>query len=83
MLRVEYDSVVLDNGWPSVRLRTAFALLLFFVFETLIGRQLPTIMPGIALGLGSVFFVSAMAAIGQWKLAVQLAAAKDALDRRL
>lgn len=77
------EGTISEAGWPCVRLRTAFALILFFFFEVLIGRKLPPLMPALALGLGSVFFVSAMTAIRQWKLAAQLALIQQAIEHGL
>ena len=49
-----------EEGWPVQRLRMGWALVLFFFFETLIGKQLPQIMPLIALFLGAGLLISAM-----------------------
>jgi hypothetical protein len=52
-----------EEGWPVQRLRMGWALVLFFFFETLIGKQLPQIMPLIALFLGAGLLISAMLTI--------------------
>lgn len=70
-----------EEGWPCQRLRMGWSLVLFFFFETLIGKSLPEIMPVLALGLGVACLVSAMKAIREWKLNAQIAILMDALDR--
>lgn len=74
--------VNLEKGWPCQRLRMGWALVLFFVFEVTIGKQLPEAMPFMSLGLGLAFLGSAMYAIREWKLKAQIALIQDALDRR-
>lgn len=71
-----------EERWPCQRLRMAFSLILFFFFEVLIGKKLPEPIPFLALGLGLVAFASAVSAIREWKLAMQLVLIQDALERR-
>lgn len=61
--------------WPCQRLRIGISLVLFYVFETLIGRQLGQVIAIVALGLGLACLASAGLAIKRWKLAEQLSAA--------
>jgi len=74
-------ALIPEEGWPCQRLRMAFSLILFFFFETLIGKQLPAMLPILALGIGIACFASAMQAIQKWRLEAQLALIRDALDR--
>ena len=74
--------LITEDGWPCQRLRIAFSLILFFFFETLIGKQLPQIMPFIMLGLGIACLASAMSAIQKWRLESQLALVQAAIDQR-
>lgn len=71
-----------DRGWPCQRLRLGWALVMFFFFETLVGQQLPIVMPYLMLGIGLGCLGSAVFAIRDWKMAEQLALIQDALDRR-
>ncbi len=71
-----------DRGWPCQRLRLGWALVLFFFFEVLVGKQLPEVMPFLILGVGLGCLASAVFAIRDWKLEAQLALIQDALDRR-
>lgn len=71
-----------SDAWPIQRLRMGWSLVLFFVFEVTLGRQLPEIMPAIALGLGLALLGSAVYAIRTWKLKAQIALIMDALDHR-
>lgn len=64
---------VSEEGWPCQRLRIGFSLILFFFFETLIGKQLPYVMALLALGLGIACLASAVSAIQRWKFQQQLA----------
>jgi hypothetical protein len=57
----------LEEGWPIQRLRIAFALILFYFFETMIGKQMGFAIAIIALGLGIASLVSAMQAIKEWQ----------------
>jgi hypothetical protein len=59
----------------------AFSLILFFFFETLIGRQLPQAIPILALGLGIACLASAMQAIQKWRLEARLALIRHAIER--
>jgi hypothetical protein len=76
------QNVISEEGWPCQRLRMAFSLILFFFFERLIGKQLPEVMPFIALGLGIACLASAMTAIQRWRLHAQLAVVKASIDQR-
>lgn len=69
-------AVISEEGWPCQRLRMAFSLILFFVFERYIGQRLPAAMPFIALGTGFACLVSAMHAIQSWKAAAHLSVLK-------
>ncbi len=70
-----------EEGWPVQRLRMGWALVLFFVFEILIGRSLPQIMPILALAIGVVCLASAMMTIRERRLDARIAERVDALDR--
>ena len=48
----------LEDEWPVQRLRLAVGGILFFMFEMLIGRQLPPQIAYMALGLGCAAAVS-------------------------
>ena len=52
-----------DDRWPAHRLRTGWALVLFFVFETVVGRQLPATLTYSILALGVATLASAVYAI--------------------
>ena len=65
--RESVDEIVNEEGWPCQRLRTAYGLILFFFFETTIGRHLPELLTFVMLGAGIALFVSAQAAIRDWK----------------
>ena len=69
-----------ERGWPCQRLRLGWAMILFFFFEVLIGKQLPEVMPFMILGVGLSLLVSAMMAIREWKLEAQLHMIQEALD---
>lgn len=71
-----------EEAWPCQRLRVGWSLVLFFLFETTIGRQLPEVMPYLGLGLGLASLLSAMYAIRTWKLKAQIALVQDALEQR-
>lgn len=49
--------------WPSQRLRLGWGLVLFYVFERLVGRTLPDVVPYLALGLGIGALASAFISI--------------------
>ena len=70
-----------DDGWPVQRLRMGWALVLFFFFEMHIGRQLPQIMPFLALGLGVACLISAHGTIREMKLQAQISERVRAIDR--
>lgn len=78
--RLGIEKGISDEGWPCQRLRLANGLLLFFAFEVLIGKQLPTPMAYMLLGLGLASLVSAIIAIRSWKLDAQINLIKQALD---
>lgn len=71
-----------SEAWPCQRLRVGWSLVLFFVFEVTLGRQLPEVMPILALGMGLALLGSAVYAIRTWKLKAQIALIMDALDHR-
>jgi hypothetical protein len=71
-----------EHGWPCQRLRLGFSLVLFFFFEVLVGKKLPPLMPFLMLGAGLGLLVSARFAIRDWRLALQLAAVRGALEAR-
>lgn len=71
-----------ERGWPVQRLRMGWSLVLFFFFETLIGKQLPIAMPYLALGLGLALLGWATLAIREWRMQAQLAMIQEVLDRR-
>jgi hypothetical protein len=75
------NALVREEGWPCQRLRMAFSLILFYFFETLIGKQLGPVIAIVALGIGLASLASAMHAIKKWRLEAQLAVIQDALDR--
>jgi len=77
------DALITENGWPCQRLRMGWSLVLFYFFETLIGKQLPLVMPLIGLAIGLGLLLWAGVAIREWKLQAQLAIIQDALDRRI
>jgi hypothetical protein len=52
-----------EEAWPVQRLRIGWSLVLFFFFETLIGKQLPLAIPYLSLVAGAGLLVSAMVAI--------------------
>lgn len=58
----------LEKDWPCQRLRLGYGLVLFFVFEVALGRQLPLPLAFMALGLGSALLVSAYQQIRVWRL---------------
>ena len=62
--------------------RALLSLVLFFFFETLIGKQLPIAMPYLALGLGLALLGWATLAIREWRMQAQLAMIQEVLDRR-
>ena len=71
--------------WPCQRLRLAIGAILFFVFETLIGQQLPRSLAYMILGLGVASAVSAYYAVRTVRLHAQVAAIRSAFpqeDRR-
>lgn len=70
-----------EPSWPCQRLRLGFALVLFFFFEVFIGQKLPDVMPAIMLGLGIALLASAALSIREWKLQVQLALLREALEK--
>ena len=72
-------SSISEEGWPCQRLRIGFALILFYFFETLIGKQLGPVIAIVALGLGMACLASAMQAIKKWKQNAQAALIFDAL----
>ena len=76
------DSPSLEEGWPCQRLRIGWSLVLFFMFEVFVGKQLPEVMPLIALGLGAGCLASAIMAIREWKMKSQIKLIVDALERR-
>jgi hypothetical protein len=78
----ELKDRISEEGWPCQRLRLAFSLILFCIFELLIGQKLPKAMPYISLGVGIALFVNAMAAVQKWKLAAQIALIQDAIEQR-
>lgn len=69
---LELEARVDEEGWPCQRLRLAYASILFFFFEVMIGRHLPGAMPILALGIGIACLVSAMQAIREWQLQARL-----------
>jgi hypothetical protein len=73
--------LISEEGWPCQRLRIAFSLILFYFFETLIGKQLGQVMAILALGLGIACLASAMQAIKKWSLESKIALIQDAIDR--
>lgn len=75
------SSLSLEEGWPCQRLRIAFALILFYFFETLIGKQLGPVIAIVALGLGLACLASAMQAIKKWKQHSQTSMILEALQR--
>jgi hypothetical protein len=74
-------ALIPEEGWPCQRLRIAFALILFYFFETLIGKQLGTVIAIVALALGLACLASAVQAIKKWREQAQIALIRDALDR--
>lgn len=60
-----------DEAWPCQRLRIGWALVLFFLFEVTLGRQLPEVMPYLALGLGLALLGSALYAIRVLRYALE------------
>lgn len=78
----EISTRIPDRGWPCQRLRLGWAFVLFFFFETLIGKKLPEAMPFISLGLGVALLAHAMHAIREWKLSAQIALIMDAIESR-
>jgi hypothetical protein len=78
----DMGALIPEKGWPMQRLRMGWSLILFFFFETQIGRQLPLVIPILSFGLGVACLVSATRAIREWKLNAQIAVLVDALDRR-
>src|SRR5688572_26220870 len=80
--RSDLSALVPEEGWPCQRLRIAFSLILFFFFETLIGKQLGFVIAVLALGIGIACLASAMQAIQRWKLGAQLALIREAFDQR-
>ena len=75
------NALVTEEGWPCQRLRIAFSLILFYFFETLIGKQLGPVIAIVALGIGLASLASAMQAIKKWKLESRLALIQQAIDR--
>lgn len=69
----------LEEGWPIQRLRIAFALILFYFFETLIGKSLGFAIAIIALGTGIACLVSAMQAIKEWQDKARIALLQEAI----
>ncbi|HJL43160.1 MAG TPA: hypothetical protein RMG48_17775 [Myxococcales bacterium LLY-WYZ-16_1] len=57
----------LQRDWPCQRLRIGYGLVLFFVFEVSLGRQLPVELAFAALGLGGACLVSAFQQIRVWR----------------
>ena len=55
-----YSPHGLEDEWPVQRLRLAIGGILFFVFELLIGRRLPTQLAYMSLGLGCAAAVSSV-----------------------
>jgi hypothetical protein len=84
MVWTETDArgLVTEDGWPALRLRIAFSLILFCFFELFIGKRLPEVTPYVSFGLGVFMLGWAMNAIQEWKLKAQIALIKDAIDRR-
>ncbi|MBK6688451.1 MAG: hypothetical protein IPG45_28515 [Deltaproteobacteria bacterium] len=82
MLVRELGSLIDERGWPVQRLRMGWSLVLFFFFETLLGKQLPIVMAYLALGAGLTLLGWASLAIRDWKMQTQLALIQEALDRR-
>ena len=71
----------IEEGWPCQRLRLAFGLILFFFFETLIGKKLPEFMPMLCLGIGIASFVSAMNQIRTWQMKARIFLIQEAIDQ--
>ena len=65
--------------WPCQRLRIGFGAVLFFLFETLIGQQLPESLRFMILGLGVACLISAYQAIRTWRLLASLEVLKLAI----
>jgi hypothetical protein len=63
MTLAEVNAINPDEAWPVQRLRVGWALILFFFFETLIGKRLPIVMPYLGLGLGLACLISAQMTI--------------------
>jgi hypothetical protein len=80
--REQVEALIAENGWPVQRLRMGWSLILFFFFETMIGKQLPIVMPFLALGMGLALLGWAMIAIRDHKQEARLAVIQAALDRR-
>lgn len=78
----EVDDLVPEQGWPCQRLRMGWSLVLFCIFELILGKQLPVAIPYMALGLGLACLVSAMYAIRMWRIEAKLLSVRGALDRR-
>ncbi len=72
----------LEKNWPCQRLRIGWALLLWCVFEVLIGHKLPKVVTGLMMGGALALLTSAMLAIRQLKLATRVSVLKDALESR-
>lgn len=76
------ESTSEEYGWPCQRLRLGIGALLFTLFEVTIGRQLPGILVAMILGLGVGCLVSAMAALQDVRLRMQLEVIREALEGR-
>ena len=81
MSSADVRALISEEGWPCYRLRAAFSLILFYFFETLVGKQLGTGVALLALGLGLACLVSAFQAIQKWKLKTQLTLVMDAIEK--
>lgn len=69
-----------SRGWPCQRLRIGYALVLFFVFEVTLGRQLPLAVPFMMLGFGLALLVSAFQSIRAWKLHAKIKLIQQAIE---
>lgn len=75
----QIGDVLESAGWPCQRLRLGFGSVLFFFFETLIGKALPIVLPFIILGVGVGALLSAFQAIRTWRFEARLALVRAAI----
>ena len=78
--QAKLEALVPEDGWPCQRLRAAFGLILFFLFETLVGKHLPELIPLACLGIGAAALVSAYGAIHTWRETAKIALVLRAIE---